>query len=167
MDPVGPGGDLLASNGHRTGKADRRILVSAGAPHLSIGDQLPPNLALTDHRPVIGDGDVGQSYALGDRGAGTRFGQGEQGGLRQRRWDTEKQHAEGKKPVPGHVGLRRMEVQLTQKAWGDCHQHFRRLTAGQACFVGVAIRCGPAAVRCGGVEPHRESWSERRLRSLP
>src|SRR5450631_272155 len=56
--------ERLAFNGDRIAERDRRILIRARAPYLSIGNKLAPDLAVVGPRPVIVHGDVGDADAL-------------------------------------------------------------------------------------------------------
>ena len=40
--------------------------IRARAPNLSVGNEVAPNLAVLDQRPMIGDGDVSDADALPD-----------------------------------------------------------------------------------------------------
>ena len=44
-------------------EGDRGVDIRSGAPHLAVGNQASPNLAIVNEWPVIVDGDVGDGGA--------------------------------------------------------------------------------------------------------
>ena len=61
-------------DGNIVAESDGGVVIRAGAPHLSVGNRLAPDLAPADRGAMISNGDVGQSNSLrhGCALAGTR-----------------------------------------------------------------------------------------------
>src|SRR5258708_34730595 len=64
MQAVGSLVERLAFDLDRVAEGDRRVFICSGAPHLAVGNEVTPNLAIIYQRTVIADGDVGDANRL-------------------------------------------------------------------------------------------------------
>ena len=64
MQPVSSFIERLAFDLDRIAERDRRVFIRSRAPHLAIGNQGIPNLAIIHQWTVIADRDIGDSDPL-------------------------------------------------------------------------------------------------------
>ena len=82
VQSIGSFVERLTFNRDRIGECDGGIFVGPGAPYLSVGHQLAPNLTAVDEWPMVVDGDVGNADTLRDNCMLTLPGEIKHQGLR-------------------------------------------------------------------------------------
>jgi hypothetical protein len=67
METANALGERLTSNADRICEGDGGVLIGSGAPDFAVRHELTPNLSTFDQRPMVADGNVGDSDPLRHR----------------------------------------------------------------------------------------------------